>query len=57
MENRGVELIGVMQMDDRGFKERLIRAIFGPAIVPFVHVGVMEFVALGFELCPLNAGM
>ena len=46
-----------MQMDDRGVKERLIGAIFGPSIVPFVDVGVMEFVAVGFELVPLNAGM
>ena len=57
MENGGVELIGLMQLDNRGLKERLIRAIFGPAIVPFVDVGVMEFIALGFELIPLHAGM
>ena len=57
MKNGGIELIGVMEMDDRSCKKRLIRAIFGPAIVPFVHVGVMEFVACGFELVPLNPGM
>ena len=57
MENGGVELIGLMQLDNRGLQERLIRAIFGPAIVPFVHVGVMECVAGGFELVPLNPGM
>jgi hypothetical protein len=57
MENRGVELIGLMQLDNRGMKECLIRAIFGPSIVPFVDVGVMEFIALGFELIPLHAGM
>ena len=50
MENGGVELIGLMQLDNRGLKERLIRAIFGPSIVPFIDVGVMEFIALGFEL-------
>jgi hypothetical protein len=53
----GVELIGVMQLDDRGLKERLLRAIFRPAIVPFVDVGVMEFVALRCELVPLNPSM
>ena len=57
MENGGVELIGLMQLDNRGLKERLIRAIFGPSIVPFIDVGVMEFIALGFELIPLNPGM
>ena len=57
MENGGVELIGVMQLDNRGLKERLIRAIFGPSIVPFIDVGVMEFIALGFELIPLNPSM
>ena len=57
MEDSGVELIGVMEMDDRGFKERVIGAIFGPPIVPFIHVGVMEFVARRFELVPLNTGM
>ena len=57
MENGGVELIGVMQLDNRGMKERLIRAIFRPSIVPFIDVGVMEFMALGFELIPLHPGM
>ena len=57
MENRGVELIGLMQLENRGMKECLIRAIFGPSIVPFVDVGVMEFIALGFALIPLHAGM
>ena len=57
MKNGGVELIGVMQMENRGLKEGLIRAIFRPAIVPFIHVGVMEFVAMGVELGPLHAGM
>ena len=57
MENGGVELIGLMQLDNRGIKERLIRAIFGPPIVPFIDVGVMEFIALGFELIPLHPGM
>ena len=57
MEDRGVKLIGVMQLDDRRFKERLIGAIFGPAIVPFVDIGVMECVSFGFQLVPLNACM
>ena len=57
MENGGVELIGLMQLDNRGLQERLIRAIFGPSIVPFIDVGVMEFIALGFELIPLHPGM
>ena len=57
MENGGVELIGLMQLDNRGLKECLIRAIFGPSIVPFIDVGVMEFIALGFELIPLNPSM
>ena len=57
VEDRGVKLIGLMEMDDRGFKERLIGVIFRPSIVPFVHVGVMEFVAVGFELIPLNASV
>jgi len=57
VENGGVELIGFMQLDNRGTKERVIRAIFGPAIVPFVDIGVMEFIARGFELLPLHAGM
>ena len=57
MEDRGVKLIGVMEMDDRGFKERLIGAILRPSIVPFVDVGVMEFITVGFELIPLHARM
>jgi len=57
MKNGGIELIGVMQMENRGLKEGLIRAIFRPAIVPFIHVGVMEFVAIGIELGPLHAGV
>jgi hypothetical protein len=44
-------------MDDGSFKERLIGPVFGPTIVPFVHIGVMEFIALGFELIPLHASM
>jgi len=44
-------------MENRGLKECLIRAIFGPPIVPFIHVGVMEFVAIGLQLVPLNASM
>jgi hypothetical protein len=57
VEYRGIELSRVMQLDDRGLKERVIRAIFRPAIVPFVDVGVMEFVAVRFELVPLNTRM
>src|SRR5262252_3308546 len=58
VKNGGVELIGVMQqMENRGLKEGLIRAIFRPAIVPFIHVGVMEFVAMGVELGPRHASM
>ena len=57
MEDGCVKLIRALQLDDRGLKEPLIRAIFGPAIVPFVDVGVMEFMALGFELSPLHTGM
>ena len=57
MKNRGVELIRLMQMESRGVKKRLIRAIFGPPIVPFVDVGVIEFVAVSFEFVPLNAGV
>ena len=57
MEHRGVELVGVMQLDDRSLKEALIRAIFRPAIVPFVDIGVMEFVTFGFELVPLHPRM
>src|SRR4029450_6239033 len=57
VKNGCVELIGVMQMENRGLKEGLIRAIFRPAIVPFIHVGVMEFVAMGVELGPLHASM
>jgi hypothetical protein len=56
VEDGGVELIRALQLDDRGLKEPLIRAIFGPAIVPFVDVGVMAFSAFGFELSPLHAG-
>ena len=57
MEHRGVKLLVVMQMDDRSVKERLIGAIFGPAIVPCVDVGVMAFLALRLQLIPLNARM
>lgn len=57
MEDGGVELVALMQMENGCLKEGLIRAVFGPAIVPFVHVGVMEFIAVGFELLPLNAGV
>ena len=57
MEDRGVKLLGLMQMDNRGFKERLIGAIFGPSIVPFIDVAVMEFISLCFKLLPLNTPM
>lgn len=57
MEPRGVELIGVMPLENRGRKECLIRAIFGPPIVPCVHVRVVEFFPVGFQLFPLNAGV
>ena len=57
MEPRGVELIGVMPLENRGRKECLRRAIFGPPIVPFIDVGVMEFIALDVELIPLHPGM
>ncbi len=57
MEHRGGKLLVLMQMDDRSCKERLIGAIFGPAIVPFVDVGVMKFLVLRFKLIPLNASM
>ena len=51
-----MSLIALMQMENGGVKERLIRAIFGPPVMPFVHIGVMEFVAIGFALVLLNAG-
>lgn len=57
MENGGVELSGVMQLENRSLKERLIRAIFRPSIVPCIDIGVMECIALGFALIPLHAGM
>ena len=57
MQNGGVELIGLVEMENRGLKERLIRAIFGPPMVPFIHVGVMEFVTMGLQLVPLNASV
>ena len=57
MAHRGVKLLVVMQMDDRSCKERLRGAIFGPALVPFVDVGVMECLALRFQLIPLHARM
>jgi hypothetical protein len=57
MEPRGGKLLVLMQMDDRSCKEGLIGAIFGPAIVPFVDVGVMKFLVLRFKLIPLNASM
>ena len=57
MEHRGVELSGLLQLDNRGRQAGVIRAIFGPSIAPFIDVGVMEVLALGFELIPLNAGM
>lgn len=57
MEDRGVELIGLVQLYDRRVKERLIGAIFRPSIVPFVDVGVMKLVALCFKLIPLNTCM
>jgi hypothetical protein len=34
-----------------------IHAIFGPAMLPFVHVRVMSFVPVGSELLPLDTGM
>jgi hypothetical protein len=57
VQDRGLKLIGVMERDDRRFKERLIGAIFRPTMVPFVHVGLVECVPVGFQLCPSNAGM
>jgi hypothetical protein len=57
VEDRGVKLLGLMQMDNRGFKERLLGAILGPSIVPFIDVGVMEFISLRFKLVPLNTRM
>jgi len=46
-----------MQVHHRRFKEGLIRALFGPSLVPFVHVRVVEFFPVGFQLGPLNACM
>ena len=57
METGGVELIGVRQLEKRGLQERWIRAIFGPSIGPCIDVGVMEFMALGFEVIPLHPGL
>jgi hypothetical protein len=57
MEDRSVKLLRVMQMHDRRFKQGLIGALFGPPIVPFVHVGVVEFIPVGLQLFPLNAGV
>lgn len=57
MEDRSVKLIRVMQMHDRRFKKGLIGAIFGPPIVPFVHVGVVEFIPVGLQLFPLKASV
>jgi hypothetical protein len=36
---------------------KYLGAIFGPPIVPFVHVGVVEFIPVGLQLFPLNAGV
>jgi hypothetical protein len=41
MEDGGIELRGVLEVNHGRFKESLIRAIFCPAIVPFVHVRVV----------------
>ena len=57
MQDRGIKVIALMQMDDRRFKESVIGAIFRPTIVPFVHGCIVEFVPVGLQLCPLNAGM
>jgi hypothetical protein len=38
MEDRRVALLCVMEVDHGRFKESLIRAVFCPPIVPFVHV-------------------
>jgi hypothetical protein len=55
MENRGIKLVGVVQMDHGGFKELLVGAVFGPAIVPLVDVRPVEFVLSRLELVPLKA--
>ena len=54
VQDRGIKLIGVMQMDDKRFKERLIGAIFRRTIVPFVHVCLVEFVPGGFSVVPME---
>ena len=57
MEDGGVELVGVFEVHHGRFKEGLIRAVFGPPIVPFVHVCVVEFIPVCLELMPLDTGM
>jgi hypothetical protein len=44
-------------MDNRGLKKRLIGAIFGPAIVPLVDIGPVQFVLCGLELMPLDTSV
>lgn len=41
MEDGGVELRGILEVNHRGFKEGVLRALFGPSIMPFVHVRVV----------------
>jgi hypothetical protein len=55
VENRGIELLGGMEVDHGGLKESLIGAVFGPAVVPLVDVGPVQCVLAGFELVPLDA--
>ena len=55
MENRGLELVGVVQMDHGGLQERLGGAVFGPAMVPLGDVRPVECVLSRLELVPREA--
>lgn len=57
MDDGYIELVGILEMDHRGFKECLIRPIFRPPIVPLVDVRPVQFIAACLELAPLDAGV
>ena len=57
MQDRDVKLVGGLEVDDRGLKQRLVGAILGPSIVPFIHIRPVEFLAIRFQLIPLEPGM
>lgn len=57
MEDRKVELFGVVQMDNGTLEQFFIGTILGPTQMPPIHVRPMEFVTNSDQGTPRHAGM